>query len=134
MDFNIDPFNTGDLATVPAMDTATQYQMLDNSYGYSMPGDLNDAAHMAPYVSNPANGASVGYWEGLIGYGITRAIDNRLGPVPIQGNMTPGSFAGQNGRSYSQNTQGRTVQQAAPQSGGLGLLLGLGALAFAFVG
>lgn len=80
--------------------------------GYTgLPGDRNDTAQMAPFTPTDAG---MPWWQGLAVYGITRAIDNRLGPPTVQGNVQPGSFGGANGRTYSNNPtgQGGTVSVA----------------------
>lgn len=44
------------------------------------------------------------WWQNLVSYGVARAIDNSLPNQNngIQGNVAPGSFAGQNGKTYNQ--------------------------------
>lgn len=97
-----------------------------------LPADYYEAQKMTPYVPT-APGQS--WWEGVVQYGLTRAIDNRYGPpVFVQGNVAPGSFAGQNGASYYQNPNGvrnGVIAGGQPVLAGNGLLLaGMAALAF----
>lgn len=87
--------------------------------------DYNDAAQMQPFVADQ----SQPWWQNVISYGVVRAIDNRYGPTPVQGNTSPGSFAGQNGATYS---QGPTPTPAAGGIPTTWLLLG-GAAIIAFL-
>lgn len=96
------------------------------SYVPELAGDYNDAAQMQPFVADPGTP----WWQNVIAHGLTRAIDNRYGPVAVQGNVRPGSFAGQNGATYQ---QGQTP--VAASAGGIQttwLLLG-GAALIAFL-
>ena len=100
--------------------------------GAPLPGDVYDDAQMQTVTGMATGqGSAVPWWQQIAVYGITRAIDNRFGPVNVQGNVSPGSFAGQNGVSYPQNYAqgGTTYAQAQPggMSGGVVLLLLLGA-------
>lgn len=99
------------------------------AYTGELPGDVTDNRQMAPF--QPGTGAGMAWWESLIAYGATRAIDNRFAPVNVNGDTSPGSFAGSNGRTYSNGQDG----PAAPGvSGGvLALLAGAAALVFALV-
>lgn len=99
-----------------------------------MLSDLYEAQKMAPF-QQADTGQS--WWQGLMQYGITRAIDNRYGPpVFLPGNTATGTFAGANGRTYYQAPNG---QGGVPMgSGGLNLsqnmlllLIGGGVLLFA---
>lgn len=96
-------------------------------------GDVTDAQKMEPF--NPTGGA-VPWWQSLIQYGAVRAIDNRYGPTNVAGNVNPGSFAGQNGRSYQQGgtpqpaTGGALAGALGGGTGGLLLLAAVGALIF----
>ena len=74
------------------------------------PDDQRDAAKMEPFTP-AARGDNSAWWERTIQYGLTKAIDNRFGPQNVQGNTNPGSFAGQNGRTYTQAPQ---AQRDAP--------------------
>lgn len=103
----------------------------NNPAGYIMPADIPELQQMqrfAPTQDKP-------WWEGVIQYGITRAIDNRYGPpINVAGNASPGSFAGQNGQTYYQAPNG--TRYGAPAQAGtmpmqnLLLLAGLGVVAF----
>jgi hypothetical protein len=64
-------------------------------------------------------------------YGLTRAIDNQFGPPASNKTTAPATFAGQNGKTYSQ--VGSTAGSAS-NSGGIGQILVLAAAAFAFLG
>jgi hypothetical protein len=111
----------------------------DSAGAWDMGGasaDHFEAAQMAPFT--PGANQGVPWWQGIVSYGITRAIDNRYGPVPIAGNVNTGSFAGSNGRTYYQAPQGNRGQAPQGQGGGgtnpLVLLGGLALAAFAFAG
>lgn len=82
-----------------------------------LPGDITDTAQVGPFVQT-GNGEA--WWEGLIKYGVTRAVDNRFGPQNVGGNTQTGSYAGQNGRTYSNAPNaGAPGGLAAPSVGGL---------------
>lgn len=105
----------------------------DAAYTGILPGDVTDTIQVAPYV-NTSNGQA--WWESLIQYGVTKAIDNRLGQQNISGNTAAGSYAGQNGKTYLSNGSGSlnlgTTVAGIPF---WVLLLGAGAAAyFAFKG
>ena len=71
---------------------------------YTAPGywtDAFEASKVAPYVAAPS-GDSRPWWERVAEYGITRAIDNHLGPTSQNKTSAPATFAGQNGQTYSQ--------------------------------
>ncbi|MCV2361652.1 hypothetical protein LNV08_22025 [Paucibacter sp. TC2R-5] len=123
----------------PTDDAAYTGSYNDSAGAWDMGGatpDQFEAAQMQPFT--PGSNQGVPWWQGIIGYGITRAIDNRYGPTPIQGNVAAGSFAGQNGRSYYQAPNGTRgqVPQSQQQAGTnpLVLLGGLALAALAFAG
>lgn len=70
-------------------------------YG-SLPGDWYDAQKMErPEAKTDPD---LPWWEDLIRYGGKRLIDNAVGSTPVvTGNTDTGSFAGQNGQTYSQD-------------------------------
>ena len=65
--------------------------------------DQTEWAKMQTFTPAPADNAAP-WWSNLVSYGVSKAIDNTFpgNPGGIQGNTRPGSFAGQNGMSYSQ--------------------------------
>jgi hypothetical protein len=71
--------------------------------------DAIEAAQMQPFSGG---GSGEPWWQSVIKYGATRAIDNRYGPVNVAGNTSPGSFAGQNGRTYSNGGAGGVLSAA----------------------
>lgn len=80
--------------------------------------DTREAAQMQPFAQRQ----DVPWWQSLVMYGATRAIDNRFGPTQVQGNTNPGSFAGQNGRTYANTPTGQGGMVAPAASfGGLPL-------------
>ena len=109
-------------------------------FGYDFQLLAGDVREMPMQQFVPAAGQAQGmpWWESIAAYGITRAIDNRFGPAPVAGNTDPGSFGGQNGRTYTNTPQAygsaATPKQAqAAGSGGMLLVLA-GLAAFAFMG
>lgn len=71
---------------------------------YYLPGDIYDAQAMAPWTPPAAQAQDMTWWQGLMAYGITKAIDNQFPNTPtgIYGNTYPGSIAGP-GRTYTLN-------------------------------
>jgi hypothetical protein len=72
--------------------------MESDSYDFGWPtlsGDVTEARQMQQFAP-----AGMPWWQAVIQYGATRAIDNRFGPPVLSGNQDPGSFGGQNGRTY----------------------------------
>lgn len=85
----------------------------DAGGAYDFSTDAREAAKLDPYVPAAA-GDTRPWWERVAEYGLTRAIDNQVGPSAPNKTSQPASFAGQNGRTYS---------QVGPQNTGL---LGMG--------
>lgn len=85
-----------------------------------------EAQQMQPFAQDQA----MPWWQSVITYGATRAIDNRFGPVNVAGNIQAGTFAGANGRTYTitPNAAGGQAVAAAGDNGLL-LLLVVGAVA-----
>jgi hypothetical protein len=78
---------------------------VDTSTGFGVtPSDRLEWDRMQTYTPAPTGADGVPWWENLVSYGVTRAIDNTLPgySTGVQGNTAPGSFAGQNGRTYTQ--------------------------------
>ena len=106
--------------------------MADDSYDWGvdldalLPGDVSDSIKMQ---GSAGSGASP-WWQDAIKYGVTRLIDNKFGPkssTSVQGNVDPGSFAGANGQTYSQEVakrgEGQPLQgnpDAIASVGGMG--------------
>jgi hypothetical protein len=67
-----------------------------------MPADVADMNQMQPYAPL---GNAMPWWKQFALYGATKAVDN-LSRVTVTGNTDTGSFAGQNGQTYSQIPQG----------------------------
>lgn len=89
--------------TTTAYDTSGQlYSTVADSGGYTPgPAYYQDRAEQQRLGGfYPPNKP---WWEGVAQYGLSRAIDAKWGPT-ITGGNAPGSFAGANGRTY---TQGR---------------------------
>ncbi len=92
--------------------------------------DAREAAKLEAYVPAP-NGDTRPWWERVAEYGLTRAIDNQFGPAQSNKTTAPATFAGQNGKTYSQVG---TPTSAASSGSGIGPLLLAAAAAFAFLG
>lgn len=79
--------------------------------GGSLPGDWYDNDKMNTPGVKAETGQS--WWQDLVKYGATRAIDNAFASKPIiAGNTDTGSFAGSNGLTYSQDLAQRGNQNA----------------------
>lgn len=91
------------------MSAALDYAVGGEAAYTGLEGDSSDARAMQPFAADQ----SAPWWQSLVAYGVTRAIDNRFAPPNVTGNTSPGSFAGANGRTYSQ----------APQASGGGAML-----------
>ena len=106
-----------------------RYEQFDDSgdpTGYGvMPvltdSDVNEWAKLARFAPRAAGEEDAPWWQGIVKYGLVKAIDNTLPGQPrgIQGNTQPGSFAGQNGQSYNQ----RGAQNAPPTTAGVGTFM-----------
>lgn len=110
---------------------------LPDFYAIGMMGaeDQREAWKMEPFTPRAAGQAET-WWERTIQYGLTRAIDNRIGSQNVQGNTNPGTFAGQNGVTYRSTPTAQRGQPMAQMQGGPaevqgipGGVLTLGALA-----
>jgi hypothetical protein len=66
--------------------------------------DLAEWNRMQTYTPAPAGSEGNAWWQNLVSFGVSRAIDNTLPgySAGVQGNVAPGSFAGQNGQTYYQ--------------------------------
>lgn len=97
-----------------------------------LPGDMQDASQMQPYA--PAGNAMPWYQQAML-FGIGKAVDN-LSRTNVAGNTDPGSFAGYNGRTYSQIPQGQgggatsTASTSVRVAGSPLLLIGIAVAAF----
>lgn len=93
---------------------------------YYFATDATEAAKMTQFY--PTAGARP-WWESLAQYGVTKAIDAHYAQPPQVNTSTPGTYAGANGRTY---TQGRA---SIDGEGGQNLLLiALAGLAFFALG
>lgn len=62
--------------------------------------DDRESAKLDPFVPRPA-GDTRPWWERVAEFGLTRAIDAHYGPAETNKTAQSGTFAGQNGRTYS---------------------------------
>ena len=80
-------------------------------------GDAREEAKLDKFVPRPG-GDPRPWWERVATYGLTRAIDSQFGPPEQNKTQAPPTFAGQNGRTYSQVQGGGYGQQPEQQQGG----------------
>lgn len=90
-----------------AQDPGTGYSIapaigLPANIAAPLPADMQDFQQMQPF--SPA-GDSMPWYQAAMMFGLSRAADN-LSRTRVGGNTDPGSFAGYNGGTYSQNPQG----------------------------
>ena len=79
--------------------------LLDQQASQLSDGDLAEWNKMSTYTAAPQSAREAApWWANMVSYGVTKAIDNTFPGqnTGIQGNTKPGSFAGQNGRTYNQ--------------------------------
>jgi hypothetical protein len=99
-----------------------------------LPSDVGDMNQMQPYAPL---GNAMPWWQQFVLFGASKAVDN-LSRVTVTGNTDTGSFAGQNGGTYSQTPSGQgggatrtsTTTVAAKLTGNPMLLLAGLAVAF----
>jgi hypothetical protein len=132
------PFGTFSLTGEATQAQAPEFSTVTPFGSFGLGNDRAEAMQMQPFVPAAGQQQGMAWWESLIAYGATRAIDNRFGPVNVAGNTQGGSFAGQNGRTYvnTPTTQGGVPQQRAQvqqKQESPGILIALAAAAFAFM-
>lgn len=120
----------GSIGFGSGLDLGLSTSSVDDRPLYLLPQDVQEARSIAPTIGGDGG---LPWWEKVAAYGLTRAIDNQFGPPPgLAGNISPGSFAGQNGQTYAQTAIPQPLRAgvfagADAQSGGLmGLLLCVG--------
>lgn len=94
-------YNTSGVAVSKVESDGDYFQ----SVGYNT--DARESAKLDAFVPRP-NGDTRHWWDRVAEYGMTRAIDANFGPPAVNKTGAAGTFAGQNGRTYSQagqNTQ-----------------------------
>ncbi len=131
------PFGSFSLSADPV--AAPEFSTSTPFGAFGLGTDMAEAQQLQPFIPPVAQQQGMAWWESLVAYGATRAIDNRFGPVNVGGQTSNGSFAGQNGRTYVQTpsaTSGTPAARAAvatqQSANNLGGLLALAAAAFAF--
>jgi hypothetical protein len=92
-------------------------------FNYNL-GDGMEAAKMEPFTPLAA-GQTAPWWERAAMYGLTRAIDNRFGPQQVAGNVDSGTFAGQNGRTYTSTPGAQRGVPTTSASGAVPALPGI---------
>lgn len=92
--------------------------------------DTREAAKLDAYVPAAA-GDTRPWWERVVEVGLTRAIDNQFGPPAANKTSTPGTFAGEDGRTYVVPSTG---SGAAQPVGGSNQLLMWAAIGLAVLG
>ena len=123
--------DTGNMWLEPGSDGSAwtpQSLGLPSAPSAPLPGDYTDMAKMQHYTAGPNDQP---WWQNLVMYGATRAIDNRFGTpaTGVQGNTAPGSFQGANnaggGATRPQAGAGAAAQGISPL---MLLLIGAAAL------
>lgn len=74
---------------------------VDDDGGAGFTTDAREAEKLEGYVPAAA-GDTRPWYERVAEYGLTRAIDNQVGPAAPNKTTAPATFAGQDGRTYSQ--------------------------------
>lgn len=108
---------------------ALVYDDAGGSYDFST--DAREAAKLDQYVPGTP-GDTRPWWERVAEYGMTRAIDNQVGPAAPNKTSQPAAFAGQNGKTYSQVGPQPTGVLGMGSSTTTMLLIAAAALAGAF--
>lgn len=105
----IDTMENGDTIGYNTAGVPVNKVEADGDY-FQSPGYWNDAREaekLDAYVPRP-NGDTRPWYERVAEYGLTRAIDSNFGAPATNKTGAGGSFAGQNGKTYS-TTPGGTV-------------------------
>lgn len=92
--------------------------------------DTREALKLDAYVPAP-NGDTRPWWERVAEFGLTRAIDNQLGPAAPNKTSQAATYAGENGKTFTQPLAG---QGTTPATGGNNKLLMWGAIGLAILG
>lgn len=101
---------------------------------YDFDTDAREALKLDAYVPAP-DGDTRPWWERVAEYGMTRAIDNQVGPAAPNKTATASTFAGENGKTYTQavGASGAPVQTSGSNKVllyvGIAAAIGLGYLA-----
>ncbi|MFY7941014.1 MAG: hypothetical protein ACOVOX_08910 [Burkholderiaceae bacterium] len=89
------------------------------AYAPTFFGDQVESARFNQFTPRAGQNDARPWWERVAEYGLGRYIDNRLGPAEVNNTNRPGTFAGQNGRTYTNVP----VQSGAAAQGGPSVLL-----------
>lgn len=109
-------------------DSGSIYSLDNLTPTYAWYTDQREAAKMDAFVPR-IEGDTRPWWERSVEYGITRAIDNKYGPGEVNKTDMPPTFAGQNGKTYSQVPPSVFKGYSDPGAGSiLPLLLGAAAI------
>lgn len=108
-------------------DTGSLYSLNNLSPSFAWYNDQREAHKMNAFVA-ALPGDTRPWWDRVAEYGVTRAIDNHFGPAQVNKTDMPATFAGMNGRTYSQVSQGQPGGAAGGDESILPLLLAAGAL------
>lgn len=105
--------------TYAANDAGTVVSKVDANGGYYQSAtywtDARETQKLDSFIPRTA-GDTRPWWERVAEYGMTRAIDSNFGPPAANKTGAPATFAGQNGRTYSQ------VGSPSQAQGGGGIL------------
>lgn len=92
-------------------------------------GDQVEAARFDQFTPRAGPNDTRPWYERVAEYGLGRYIDNRLGPSEVYRSNNPATFAGQNGRTYTNVP----VQGGANAAGGTNFLVIGAAVVAAFL-
>lgn len=87
-------------------------------------GDAVEQQRFDGFTPSAGANDSRPWYERVAEYGLGRYIDNRLGPTEVNRTNVPGTFAGQNGRTYT-----NVPVQGGQMSGSNMLVIGAAAIA-----
>ena len=96
------------------LDAGLVAQAVPTDSPYLNPGyftDWREAAKLDPFVPKANESDARPWWERVAEYGLTRAIDSHFGMPAADKTSAPGTFAGANGRTYT-NAPGGGAQAA----------------------
>ncbi|MFM2450798.1 MAG: hypothetical protein RIS44_3248 [Pseudomonadota bacterium] len=94
-------------------------------------GDTVESTRFDQFTPRAGQNDQRPWWERVAEYGLGRYIDNKWGPTAVNQTSQPGTFAGQNGRTYT-NVPVQSGAAAAGMPNGL-LLAAAAVAAFFFL-
>lgn len=100
------------------------------SYGLTFATDVVESARFDAFTPRAGANDNRPWYERVAEYGLGRYIDNQWGPTAANNTSQPGTFAGQNGRTY---TNVPVQSQSVQAGGGFAPLLIVAAVAAALL-